>query len=100
MNSIKLSSYYRLYAFSDYQSMKSAMPYMRCVVLAKRLVEVQDTEARSYVWRISGQGYKNYLEPLSSQTARPSALGSLVTALQVLYKSNGYSAKYVVIERG
>ncbi|GAB3526058.1 hypothetical protein GCM10027443_00840 [Pontibacter brevis] len=100
MNSIKLSSYYRLYAFSDYRSMKSALPYMQRVVLAKGLVEVQESDIRSYVWRISGKGYKNYLEPLHSQNTRTTAIKSLITALQVLYKSNGYSARYIVVERG
>lgn len=100
MNSIKLSSYYRLYAFSDYRSMKTALPYMRRVVLAKGLKEVEESEIRSYMWRITGKGYKNYLEPLSSQHTRSSAIQSLITALQMLYKSNGYSARYIVIERG
>ncbi|WP_299757995.1 hypothetical protein [uncultured Pontibacter sp.] len=100
MNSIKLSSYYRLYAFSDYQSMKAALPYMRRVVLAKNLQEVEEQEARNYVDRLGGQGYKNYLEPLSSHTSKGSGIQSLITALQVLYKSNGFSARYIVIERG
>lgn len=100
MNSIKLSSYYCLYAFSDYRTMKSALPYMRRVVLAKGLVEVQESEVRSYIVRIDGKGYKNYLEPLNNQNIRTTALTSLITALQVLYKSNGYSASYIVIERG
>lgn len=100
MNSIKLSSYYRLYAFSDYRSMKAALPYMRRVVLAKGLVEVEEADIRGYMWRINGMGYKNYLEPLNSRNTRTSAIQSLITALQALYKSNGYSARYIVIERG
>ncbi|MFD3003576.1 hypothetical protein ACFS7Z_24680 [Pontibacter toksunensis] len=100
MNSIKLGSYYRLYTFSDYQTMKSALPYMRRVVLAKGLVEVTEPEARSYVGRIAGKGYYNYLKPLNSQNTRTSAMHSLISALQVLYKCNGYSARYIVIERG
>ncbi|MCC9166276.1 hypothetical protein [Pontibacter harenae] len=100
MNSVKLQSYYRLYAFSDYQSMKAALPYMRNVVLAKAFVEVQEPEIRSYVWRMRGLGYRNYLEPVSHQNTLRSAIRSLITALQLLYKSNGYSAKYIVIERG
>ncbi|WP_266204576.1 hypothetical protein [Pontibacter kalidii] len=101
MNSIKLSSYYRLYAFSDYQSMKSALPYMRRVVLAKGLTEVGEAEARSYMGRISGRGYKNYLEPLSSHNNnKGTGIQSLITALQALYKQNGFSARYIVIERG
>mgnify|MGYP005754234851 CR=1 FL=1 len=99
MNSIKLSSYYRLYAFSDYQSMRSALPYMRQVVLAKALLEVEEEEIRSFVWRVRGRGYKNYLEPINSRYTAPSAVKSLITALQALYKSNGYSARYIVIER-
>ncbi|OKL39702.1 hypothetical protein [Pontibacter flavimaris] len=99
MNSIKLSSYYRLYAFSDYQSMKSALPYMQRVVLAKGLQDVGEAEARSFVGRVSGKGYKNYLEPLSSHRTKGSGIQSLITALQALYKSNGFSARYIVIER-
>lgn len=99
MNSIELSSYYRLYAFSDYRSMKTALPYMRRVVLAKAFAELQEFEIRNYVWRMQGGGYKNYLEPLSHLNARTSALNSFITALQVLFKSNGYSARYIVIER-
>ncbi len=99
MNSIKLSSWYRLYAFPNYQSMKTALPYMQRVVLAKGFAEVQEQEARSFVSRAAGQGYKNYLEPIQPQFKRISAIQSLITALQVLYKSNGYSARYIVIER-
>lgn len=99
MNSIRLSSCYRLYAFSDYQSMKSALPYMWRVVVAKRFEEVEEAEAQHYVWRISGKGYKSYLEPISNQNTQRVAISSLITALQELYKRNGYSAKYVVIER-
>ena len=99
MNSLKLKPSYHLYAFSDYQSMKSAMPYMRRVVLAKSLKEVEESEIRGFVERISGQGYKNYLEPISHRNAKPSASGSFITALQLLYKQNGYSARYIVVER-
>ena len=99
MNCIDLSAYYRLYAFSDYRSMKAALPYMRRVVLAKGLQDVEEADARSYVGRVSGKGYKNYLEPLNNSSARVSAINSLITALQVLYKSNGYSARYIVVER-
>lgn len=98
MNAVELSSYYRLYAFSDYRSMKEALPYMRRVVLAKGLTEVEEADARRYVWRGDG-GYKNYLKPLTAQQARVSAIQSLITALQVLYKRNGYSARYIVVER-
>ncbi|MBC5772568.1 hypothetical protein H8S95_00700 [Pontibacter sp. KCTC 32443] len=100
MYSVKLSSYYRLYSFSDYQSMRTALPYMQHVVLAKALSDVQNAEARRFVQRITGKGYKNYLEPLGSEQALYSATRSLITALQLLYKSNGYSARYIVIERG
>lgn len=99
MNSIKLSDYYRLYAFSDYQSMKAALPYMRRVVLAKALAEVEETDVRGYVWR-SGSGFKNYLNPLNSQLTKSTAINSLITALQALYKNNGFSARYIVVERG
>jgi len=99
MNSVKLSNYYRLYAFSDYQSMRAAMPYMQRVVFTKKLDEVEEREARSYVQRIPGNGYKNYLEPISNYNATYSATRSLITALQLLYKSNGYAARYILIER-
>ena len=100
MNFIRLTSYHRLYAFSDYRSMKSALPYLQRVVLAKSLTDVEETDARRFVERIDGQGYRNYLAPISGRIARPAALQSLVTALQALYKSNGYAARYIVIERG
>ncbi|GHA78043.1 hypothetical protein [Pontibacter akesuensis] len=100
MNSVKLSANYRLYAFSDYQSMKAALPYMRSVKLAKRFTELEEQEIRGFVWRSSGQGYTNYLNPISTHRAKPSAMDSFITALQLLYKSNGYSARYVVVERG
>lgn len=99
MNSIKLSAYYRLYAFSDYRSMKTALPYMQRVVLATPLQEVGEADARRIVWRVPGLGYKNYLGPLSGRRTKGTAVESLVTALQELYKQNGYSARYVVVER-
>lgn len=79
--------------------MKTALPYMRRVVLAKGLTEVEESEVRSYIWRVGGGGYRNYLEPLYSQNTLASPFQSLITALQALYKSNGYSARYIVIER-
>ncbi|MCJ8167308.1 hypothetical protein MKJ04_20880 [Pontibacter sp. E15-1] len=100
MNSIKLSAYHRLYAFSDYQSMKAALPYMRRVVLAKRLDEVEESEARRFVGRYQEGGYMNYLGRLTQQRAKRSGTDSLITALQELFKSNGYSARYIAIERG
>ncbi len=75
------------------------MPYIRSVVLAKGLAEVQETEVRKYVGRINGQGYINYLEPNSYQHTLRSYRKSFITALQMLYKSNGFSARYVLIER-
>lgn len=100
MNSVKLSLYYRLYAFSDYRSMKSALPYMRQVVLAKGLADVEETEARRIVSRVPGKGFQNYLQPLGSQQTKGSGIASLITALQLLYKQNGFSARYIVVERG
>jgi hypothetical protein len=99
MNSIKLKPYYHLYAFSDYRSMKSAMPYMRRVVLAKGLTDVEEAEARRIVARIPGSGFQNYLQPLGSQQTKRTGIASLITALQLLYKQNGFSARYIVIER-
>jgi len=99
MNSIKLSNRYRLYAFPDYGSMRAALPYLQRVVLAKNLTEVEEQEVRGLVQRSSHNGYKNYLEPLGLQTTYTSAARSFITALQALYKSNGYAARYVVVER-
>lgn len=99
MNFINLSHYYRLYTFSDYQSMKEALPYLRGVVLAERLEEVPEPMIKRYLLRMEGGGYKNYLEPISSRHAKPTAAQSFISALQMLYKSNGFSAKYVVVER-
>ncbi|MHA6249944.1 hypothetical protein ACXYMU_18575 [Pontibacter sp. CAU 1760] len=80
--------------------MKAALPYMRHVVLAKRLEEVEEGEARRYVWRIKGEGYKNYLGSLSPSQRTTSTGGqAFITALQELYKQNGFSARYVAIER-
>ena len=100
MNSVKLNAYYRLYAFSDYQSMKSALPYMRRVALAKSLADVEEGEARRFVSRASGGGFTNYLQPLGIRQTVSSGTNSLITALQLLYKSNGFSARYIVVERG
>jgi hypothetical protein len=100
MNSIRLSYRYRLYAFSDYRSMKSALPYMRQVVLAKALTELEESEARRIVARIPEKGFQNYLQPIGGQQIKSSGIASLITALQLLYKQNGFSARYVVVERG
>ena len=79
--------------------MRAAMPYMQRVVFTKKLDEVEEKEARSYVQRIPGSGYKNYLDPIGNYTSVHSATRSLITALQLLYKSNGYAARYILIER-
>ncbi|NDK55279.1 hypothetical protein [Pontibacter fetidus] len=99
MNSVKLSTYYRLYAFSDYQSMQAGKRYLQRVVLAKALVEVQEKEVRTYLQRNNTGGYKNYLEPVFTNRTYFSADRSFISALQLLYKSNGYSARYIVVER-
>ncbi|MEJ8803471.1 hypothetical protein [Pontibacter sp. H249] len=99
MNSIDLNSYYRLYAFSDYSSMKVALPYMRKVVLARSLVDVEETDIRKYLDRMPNRGFINYLQPLHNPNKRTTASQSFISALQLLYKSNGYSARYVVVER-
>ena len=99
MNSVKLSPYYRLYAFSDYRSMKSALPYMRQVKLAKALAEVKESDARRVVMRLPESGFQNYLRPLGGQQTKSSGIASLITALQLLYKQNGFSARYIVVER-
>lgn len=99
MNSVKLSAYSRLYAFSDYRSMKTALPYMRQVVLAKALTEVEEADARRVVMRVPGSGFQNYLQPLGGRQTKATGIASLITALQLLYKQNGFSAKYIVVER-
>lgn len=99
MNSVKLSSYCRLYAFSDYRSMKTALPYMRQVVLAKALTDVEEADARRIVMRAPGSGFQNYLRPLGGRQTKTTGIASLVTALQLLYKQNGFSARYIVVER-
>ncbi|WP_162427226.1 hypothetical protein [Pontibacter pudoricolor] len=99
MNSIKLSAYYRLYAFPDYQSMQAGKRYLQRVVLAKALTEVQEKEVRTYLQRTNPGGYINYLQPLHTPPYYFSADRSFISALQLLYKSNGYSARYIVVER-
>ncbi|MEJ8755952.1 hypothetical protein WG947_03010 [Pontibacter sp. H259] len=99
MNSVKLSAYYRLYAFPDYQGMQSGRRYLQRVVLAKALAEVQENEVRTFLQRLNPGGYKNYLEPVHNPTTYFSADRSFISALQLLYKSNGYAARYIVVER-
>lgn len=79
--------------------MKSALPYMRQVVLARPLTEVAEADARKVVGRVPGKGYLNYLQPLGSQQTTSTGISSLITALQQLYKQNGFSARYIVVER-
>jgi hypothetical protein len=100
VNSVRLSPRYRLYAFSDYRTMKSALPYMRQVVLAKALADVVESDARRIVTRLPDQGFQNYLRPISPLQHKRTGIASLITALQVLYKQNGYSARYILVERG
>ncbi len=99
MNSIKLSTRYRLYSFSDYRSMQAAVPYMQRVALAKNLQDVNEREVRRYLGRSHETGFYNYLEPLTSLGNGLSASQSFITALQQLYKHNGFSARYIIIER-
>lgn len=105
MNSIRLNYQYRLYAFPDYWSMRKVRDILReefkSVVLAKEFSEVKEIEARNYVEKFSNQTYtkyKNYLRA-GREDLQPSSLLSLKTALQALYKLNGYSAKFILIER-
>nr|WP_230392028.1 hypothetical protein [Pontibacter sp. FD36] len=79
--------------------MKSALPYMRQVVLAKALTEVQESDARRIVMRLPGSGFQNYLRPLGGHQTKSTGIASLITALQLLYKQNGFSARYIVVER-
>lgn len=73
---------------------------MRQVVLSKPLHEVTETEARRVVARIPGKGFQDYLQPIGPLQHKGSGIASLITALQLLYKQNGYSARYIVVERG
>lgn len=100
MNAVTLRHTYRLYAFAGYQSMRDAIPYLQRVVLAKALADVAENEVRPYLQQVPGFGYKNYLEPLSAHQQYCAAGRSFISALQLLYKQNGYSARYVVITRG
>mgnify|MGYP005749952089 CR=1 FL=1 len=73
---------------------------MQRIVLAMPLGDISETVARRLVLRVPGEGYKNYLTPISGCRTKSTAIDSLITALQVLYKQNGYSAKYIVVARG
>ena len=72
---------------------------MRRVVLAKGLADIEEADARKIVIRIPGSGFQNYLQPLGNQQTKSSGIASLITALQLLYKQNGFSARYIVVER-
>lgn len=78
--------------------MKAALPYLRRVVFAKALADIDEKDARRIVTRTPGKGFHNYLQPLGAQQFKGTGIASLITALQLLYKQNGYSAKYVAIE--
>ena len=72
---------------------------MRQVMLAKSLAEVEEADARRIVMRLPGSGFQNYLRPLGGQQTKATGIASLITALQLLYKQNGFSARYIVVER-
>lgn len=100
MSYIELSRRYRLYSFPDYWSMRKAMPAVKYVALAKDFKDIKEIEAKHYVDSISSSdsgGYKNYLRT-DTGGLLSTGLESLKTALQALYKLNGYSAKYILIE--
>lgn len=98
MNYIELSQRYRLYAFNDYWIMRKAYPEVKYVAFAKDLREIREIEAKHYVSEIGpGGGYQNYLRQ-DKADLKSTGLESLKTALQALYKLNGYSAKYILIE--
>ena len=96
MNFIQLNSTYRVYAFEDYRTMKAALPLLRRTPIAKEFSRLREIEVKNFV-RYYTNGYQNYLRTDSAEL-KSTALESLKTALQALYKLNGYSAKYVVIE--
>lgn len=73
---------------------------MRQVVLAKALTDVEESDARRVVTRIPGKGFQNYLYPIGGQQIKSSGIASLITALQSLYKQNGFSVRYLIVERG
>jgi D-ribose pyranose/furanose isomerase RbsD len=97
LNYIDLSSTFRLYSFPDYMSMRDAKLFVKNVVLAKEFIRVKEIEAKNYVRSISGGSYKNYLRHDTAEL-KATGLESIITALQALYKLNGYSAKYIIIE--
>ncbi|WP_018478145.1 hypothetical protein [Pontibacter roseus] len=96
MNHIDLNNTYRLYAFPDYWSMRAARDKLRRVVMAKEFKEVKEIEAKHYVERYGDYAYKNYLRA-DKKNLKESGLKSLITALQALYKLNGYPANYIII---
>jgi hypothetical protein len=105
VNYIQLTHQYRLYAFPDYWSMRKVRDALqseyKTVVLAKEFSEVKSIEANHYLETFHSRdsnSYRNYLRE-GRQDLQPSGLLSLKTALQVLYKHNEYSAKYILIER-
>ncbi|MBX0335495.1 hypothetical protein K3G39_19855 [Pontibacter sp. HSC-14F20] len=97
MNYINLSSIHRLYSFPDYWSMKEAKPKIRRVIMAKDFREVKEIEAKHYVQKYGDYAFRNYLRE-DKKDLKESGLQSLITALQALYKLNGYPAKYIIIE--
>ena len=96
MNHIDLTNRFRLYAFPDYWSMRAAKANVRQVILAKEFKEVKEIEAKHYVHGYGDYAYKNYMREGKGHL-KQSGLQSLITALQALYKLNGYSAKYIII---
>ncbi|MEJ8756247.1 hypothetical protein WG947_04515 [Pontibacter sp. H259] len=96
---IDLSWQYRLYAFATYQDMKAAMAQLPHVKLAKAFSKVKPIEANHYAGSAGHGDYRNYLENSPTRNVKPNGLASLITALQVLYQVNGYSAKYILIAR-
>lgn len=98
MNYIDLNSSFRVHGFADYWSMGEAKLKMSRIVIAKEFTQVREIEAKHYVTSVGDGEYKNYLRH-NTTDLKGSGLASLKTALQVLYKLNGYSAKFIIIER-
>lgn len=97
---IELTYQYRLYAFANYQDVATVRAQLPHVVLAKELSKVKPIGANHYVEHIGREGgYRNYLETNRNRNIKASPLASLITALQILYKVNGYSATYILIAR-
>jgi hypothetical protein len=94
---IELNTSYRLYAFPGYSTMQAAKISMKRAVLAKEFSKVKEIEVKKFVRSVGSTGYKNYLRT-ETQDLKGTGLAYLITAIQILYKINQNSGKYIIIE--